>query len=324
MQKPLKILVVRFSSIGDIVLTTPIVRCLNIQKNAEIHFLTKYKYKEILENNPHIKRIHTLDNSIADILNKLKQENYDYIIDLHNNLRSNLLYKLRVPSYKVCKSNFKKFLLIRLGINLLSEEHTVDRYMKTVKSLSVKNDGKGLDYYIDPDIKINFNINQKFIAWSLASTHNLKKLPVDKIINVCNHIKMPIVLLGSNKEIEDSEIIIKSCSNTSIHNFCGKLSLDQSSYLIQNSELLLTNDTGLMHIASAFRKKIISFWGCTKPILGFSPYFSDSKSFEILADDSYRPCSKHGKSCRYGSNICINRIKSESIITCLRSLGFIE
>ena len=111
MSTSLKILVVRFSSIGDIVLTTPVVRILKTHKNAKVHFLTKREYSSIMENNPYIDKIHLINNSVDEVKDQLFSEKFDYIIDLHNNLRSQLLRILKVPIKKYSKSNFKKFIL---------------------------------------------------------------------------------------------------------------------------------------------------------------------------------------------------------------------
>ena len=100
MSKSLKILVVRFSSIGDIVLTTPVIRILKKQLNAEVHYLTKNAYSSLLKNNPNIDQLFSIKNSILEIRKDLKDQKYDFIIDLHNNLRSSLLISLGSPRFK--------------------------------------------------------------------------------------------------------------------------------------------------------------------------------------------------------------------------------
>ena len=145
MSESLKILIVRFSSIGDIVLTTPVIRSVKNQLNAEVHFLTKYQNHSLIVNNPNLDKIYYLNDSIFQTLKDLKKENYDYIIDLHSNLRSAFLITLGVPVKRYSKSNFKKFIYMNFGINNLRNEHVVDRYMRAVNFLGVKNDNKGLD-----------------------------------------------------------------------------------------------------------------------------------------------------------------------------------
>ena len=317
MSKSLKILIVRFSSIGDIVLTSPVIRSLKNQLKAEVHFLTKYQYHSIVANNINIDKVFYLNNSLSQTLKDLRSENYDYIIDLHNNLRSLFLLTLGVRIRRYSKSNFKKFMYINFGINNLRDEHIVDRYMKTVSFLGIKNDNKGLDYFMSPSNHVDFNIDQKFIAWSIGASRIQKQLSIEQVSKVCSNIKLPIVLLGGEEEILNGAAIVSSCNQENIYNFCGKLSLDQSAFIIKHSILLLSNDTGLMHIGSAFRKNIISFWGCTKPEMGFSPYLSNEKSIKIISSKSKRPCSKHGSSCRFTKDGCVKLINSAKIYSAI-------
>src|SRR6185369_16002720 len=123
----MKILVVRFSSIGDIVLTTPVVRCLKTQiDGAEVHYVTKTKYQSILQDNPYVDKIFFLKEDLADLVQDLKKEKYDVIIDLHNNLRTRILkWKLGVKSYSFNKLNVEKWLMVNLKINQLPDKHIV-------------------------------------------------------------------------------------------------------------------------------------------------------------------------------------------------------
>ena len=120
MSKKLKILVIRFSSIGDIILTTPVIRCIKQQINAEIDYLTKKEYVGLLNTNPNIKKIVAFNYNLSQIIESLKEERYDIIIDLQNNLRSSRIkWSLKVKSYTVSKQTIKRQLLIYFGINLL-------------------------------------------------------------------------------------------------------------------------------------------------------------------------------------------------------------
>src|SRR5438093_10063341 len=130
----MKILIIRFSSIGDIVLTTPVIRCLKKQvANAEIHYLTKKGYAPILSANPFVDKLHILDNDLDAVITELKRENFDLIVDLHHNLRSLKVKKsLKVPARSFNKLNIEKWLLTNLKLNVMPSEHIVDRYLKTV------------------------------------------------------------------------------------------------------------------------------------------------------------------------------------------------
>jgi len=144
-----KILIIRLSSIGDIVLTSLIVRCLKNQvKNAEIHFVTKKQFSHFLKSNPYIDKVHVFEDNFGELIHELIPEKFDYIIDLHHNFRSaRLKRRLKARSFSVNKLNWQKMLLIRFKINRLPQKHVVDRYLETASVLQIENDGKGLDYF---------------------------------------------------------------------------------------------------------------------------------------------------------------------------------
>ncbi len=299
---------------GDIILTSPIVRCVKFQMNAKIHFLTKAKYVPIMKFNPYVDKIITLEDKLKDTLKVLQNENYNCIIDLHNNLRSLLIkINLGIMNYTTKKDNWKKFLLIYFRLNFL-KDHVVERHFKTIKKLSIMNDNQGLDYFLNSDTDVDFNIHQSFLAWCIGASSNQKTLSEEQIINVCNNIAIPVVLIGGAQEHKKGASIVMKSTNSKIYNFCGDLSLDQSAYLTKNSSLVLTNDTGLMHIASAFHKPIISFWGCTKPILGFTPYMNKSTCINMVINPDKEPCSKHGSYCKIDKEGCVKKISYQSII----------
>ena len=219
MLESLKILIVRFSSIGDIVLTTPVIRSVKNQLNAEVHFLTKYQNHSLIVNNPNLDKIYYLNDSIFQTLKDLKKEKYNYIIDLHSNLRSAFLITLGVPVKRYFKSNFKKFIYINFGINNLRNEHVVDRYMRTVNFLGVKNDNKGLDYFMSHDTKVDFDVNQKFIAWSIGASQIQKQLSTKQIYDVCSKLELPVILLGGEEAEVVANKIIETSNNKNLYNF---------------------------------------------------------------------------------------------------------
>ena len=145
-----KFLIIRFSSIGDIVLTTPVIRCLKKQvPDAEVHFLVKNSFRSVVEHNPYIDKLHVLAHSWELMIEELKTENYDHIIDLHHNVKTLRIKKaLGKRSFSFYKLNIQKYIYTAFKINTLPRVHIVDRYMRTVESFGVKNDGAGLDYFI--------------------------------------------------------------------------------------------------------------------------------------------------------------------------------
>lgn len=317
-----KFLIIRFSSIGDIVLTSPVVRCLKTQyPDAEIHFLTKKRNADLLEANPYIDRLKLYDNSISDLIADLKTEQYDYIIDLHNNLRSmRVKVALGVKSYNFDKLNFRKYLLTQFGINLMPNRHLVDRAMDTVKPFHIQNDGKGLDYFIPKEFTLPEEIlpeefKNGYVALVLAGTYPTKKVPADKYRKVITETNLPFVLLGGKSE-RDLAAEILSWNTGNVIDFTGKLRLNQSACLARDARLVISNDTGLMHIAAAFKKKILSVWGNTTPELGMYPYQPGNGS-EILEVEGLtcRPCSKLGyPQCPKRHFRCMNDIPVDRIM----------
>jgi len=315
----LKVLIIRFSSIGDVVLTTPIVRCLKKQKEATVHYLIKEKFKEAIQENPNIDKVFIYKKGVSK---KLSKEKYDYIIDLQNNVNS---YKIKtklkqVKKLTVNKENIKKWLLVNIGLDLLKQQHIVDRYFKTIKSLNILNDKKGLDFFIESTCEIDkkklpIDIKKPYIAWVVGASYKNKILSAKQIIKVCNQLKQPVLLLGGKLDFLFAQKVILETKNKELYNLCGKLTLNESSFLVKKSSIVLTNDTGLMHIASAFKKKIISFWGCTKPNLGMYPYLADPQSKELVFNPKKPPCSKLGNRCKYSKKGCISNIDSNEIYT---------
>lgn len=315
-----KILIVRFSSIGDIVLTSPVVRCIKTQlENAEIHFLTKKKYGDLLKVNPHLSKIHLLDNNMSALLSTLKKENFDFVVDLHHNLRSlRVKLALSVPSSSFQKLNWEKWLMVNLRINKLPAIHVVDRYLDTCTNLGVVNDGLGLDYFIPLEEEIDLqslpaNFRNGYIAFAIGAQHATKRLPIDKLQSVSKKIAWPIVFLGGEEDHKTAETLVNTLGITGL-NACGKYSINQSASLVKQSVGVITHDTGLMHIAAAFNKPIASVWGNTIPDFGMYPYKTEHSLMVQVANLECRPCSKIGfNECPQGHFNCMNKI-DESII----------
>jgi ADP-heptose:LPS heptosyltransferase len=317
----MKILIIRFSSIGDIVLTTPVIRCLKQQLQAEIHYITKQSFQNILLFNPYVDKVYTIQKKVNEVLPELKKERYDYIIDLHKNIRSQQIrWQLRGKYLAFYKLNLEKWLMVNLKINFLPQKHIVERYLATVKSLGVTNDGQGLNYFIPEkdevrlqDWKVEPN---SYIAFVIGAAHATKRLPKEKIIVICQSITIPILLIGGPDETHIGDEIATSSGNH-VKNTCGKLNLNQSASVVKRALKVITHDTGMMHIAAALDKEIISVWGNTIPEFGMYPYYKNSisrnQSIEVKGLPC-RPCSKIGHDqCPKGHFNCMNQIPSQTI-----------
>src|SRR5690554_218338 len=140
-----KILVIRFSSIGDIVLTSPVLRCIKQQlSNVELHVLTKKQYASLYATNPYVDYLHEWGEENGVVLSDLKAANFNFVIDLHKNLRtSKIKSHLRKESFSFPKLNLQKWLYVNFKWNIMPDVHIVDRYFEAVKPLDVEKDGKG-------------------------------------------------------------------------------------------------------------------------------------------------------------------------------------
>ena len=311
-----KFLIIRFSSIGDIILTTPVARILKNQLNAEVHFLTKKAFASLVDHNPNIDKVHTLTEDIRNLITRLKNENYDEIIDLHHNLRSQRIkFALGKPSTSFEKLNIEKWLMVQFKVNKLPSVHIVDRYLKTIEHLGVKDDGLGLDLNIPGDKKLDieetfgFKPNQ-YASVVIGAAHQTKCMTAEQIIDLCDKLEMPVILLGGKDEIEKANLILAGVKNPLVKSAVGQFDILQSASIIQQSGPIISHDTGMMHIAAAMQKPQVVVWGNTIPEFGMYPYYGKngkgkSESFEILGLKC-RPCSKLGyERCPKGHFKCM-------------------
>lgn len=326
-------MIIRFSSIGDIVLTTPVVRGLKQQLGAEIHFLTKQQYASILKPNPYIDRVLIMTKKGTDLLEQLKSEDYDHVIDLHHNLRSlRIKRSLGKPAKSFNKLNVEKWLLTNLKINRLPSIHIVDRYLETVAPLGVQNDGEGLDFFFaDPDrAPMNtqgespslIQLESPYIAFAIGAAHATKRLPQEKILEICQSLDYPIHLLGGPEENPIGAAVAKECAQ--VFNHCGQCSLEDSAKITLGAALVISHDTGMMHIAAALRRPIISIWGNTVPDFGMWAYYPKGMAmaprFEVK-ELSCRPCSKIGYAkCPKGHFRCMKQQDTKLIVETARKI----
>ena len=335
----MKFLIIRFSSIGDIVLTTPVIRCLRQQvATAEVHYLTKTSFRPILSANPYIHKIHCLEDDLSAVIATLRQEDFDYVIDLHHNMRTWKVKRgLGKQSFSFEKLNIEKWLLTNFKWNRMPDRHIVDRYLDTVASFGVKNDGAGLDYFIPAADKIKpqdipTSHQAGYIGLVIGAALATKKLPLHKLKEICTGARHPLILLGGPEDAAIAEELT-AIDPIKIYNACGKFNLNESADIVQQAKLVITHDTGLMHIAAAFKRPILSVWGNTVPEFGMAPYYGENylynyrpgKTKGLSGDLPYeilevkglgcRPCSKIGyKKCPRGHFKCMELQPVERII----------
>ena len=327
----MKILLIRFSSIGDIVLTTPVIRCIKRQMDddVELHMLIKDKFESLSYNNPYIDKTHCYSNSLREVIKELKQEEFDYIVDLQkNNLSRRVCWALGCEHHSFHKLDFKKMLLTTFKINKLPNVHIVDRYFEAVEPLDVKNDGRGLEFYFsesnmmqEGDLPEEFR--NGFYAVVVGGSYNTKVMPTDKVVEIIEKLDEPVILLGGPGDMKRAKVIADAVGEN-VWNPVGMLNLEQSASILKMSKAVLTSDTGMMHIAAALNKPMVSVWGNTVPEFGMYQYYpkgSDNKlNIMEVKGLKCRPCSKLGyKKCPKGHFKCMMNINTDEVVSLLKS-----
>ena len=337
-----KILIIRLSSMGDIILTLPVVEALKKEyPDSEILFLCKKKYRDLLHNNPRINRVIEFDserdhkgiNGITRLIKTLKALQFDLILDLHSNLRSFFIRNLVPAEFK---KKYNKRWLARLFMVYfktfkVKSKHTLDCYMESLQKLGIKSKSKILKFYLSEKDKVWANKflsendwNQKRILLGMApgARWNAKKWDKDKFAKVAKILsrKFPldVILFGDKNDTDtiswideelSSKIELKKNPNI-IH--AVDLPFNQVAGILQRCDVLVTNDSGLMHLASFLKVPVIAIFGPTHPGLGFSPLGQDS--LVIKVNEKCSPCSLHGKrKCYKKERYCMDRISPEQV-----------
>lgn len=321
----MKVLIIRFSSIGDIVLTTPVVRCIKEQiPDVELHYLTKSSFRPVVVHNPYIDKVHFLEKDLNAVIEELKKENFDYVIDLHHNLRTmRVKNALNVMAYSFPKLNIRKWLLVNFKWrSIMPDKSIVERYFATVKKLGVRNDGRGLDYFIPEfaNLKssdIPMSHWSGYVACVIGGSMNTKKLPVEKWRELATLIPFPLILLGGPEDRDFGNEITEGFG-VKVYNACGKFNLNESAWLVKYAKVVVSNDTGLMHVAAAYKKPMVSLWGNTSPEMGMFPYYGSNNLKSIVEPTSLilennsikcHPCSKIGYNrCPKGHFRCMKEL----------------
>jgi len=330
----MKILVIRFSSIGDIVLTTPVIRSLKQAKPAcEVHFLTKAGFKDVLAHNPYIDSLHLLEkDGLGQMMGKLRAEKFDFILDLHHNLRSwRVRLALGVAGRHFDKANLRKYAMTHgrgrgSEGNLRPLAHIVARYGETLRPLGVALDEGGLDFFLPPGMAApalphdappaaDFPLAAS-LAVVLGATHATKRWIPAHFVETLNSYGKPVVLIGGKDARTEADFLAQHLT-VPCRDAVGKHSLLASAALMRACGAVLTHDTGFMHIAAAFGMTVHSLWGNTVPEFGMTPYKTPHTLLEV-AGLSCRPCSKIGYDrCPQGHFRCMNDLAPAQVLAAL-------
>ncbi len=323
----MKILIIRLSAMGDIILTTPIIRFIKSKfPNSEIDFLTSKQFADIYIDNTQINKIIYYDksNTISQVLKQKKElisQNglYDIVIDLQNNLRSRIFkFGIAKSYYKISKRRLHKLMLVYFKKSCFQYRHVVDNYLLSIESLNIPKDNRGAELFLDSvtePIDKNF-LNKPIIAIAPGAHHFTKRMPVSKYIQVIQSIKKNIdcrfALIGGLSDTELCSDIMVKLDNIEFINLCGKLDIRQTAKAIEQCSAIVTNDTGVMHIATAVGIPIAAIFGSTVKEFGFEPYRANYKIFE--SEVNCRPCTHIGRAeCPKGHFNCMTFIDTESI-----------
>ena len=317
----MKILCIRLRAIGDVVVTTPVYRALKRQLGAEVHVLVQAVPGLVLAHNPYLDRVIPHGSPEAEA-SRLRAAGYDLVVDLHCNLRSHRLrLALGLPAVGYRKRNLEKWLLTR-GVDVLGREHLVDRYFRALAPLGIADDGEGLDYFPQPEElatargKVEDTTGapppRAFTALVLAATRHTKRPTAELAAGIITRSPRPVVLFGGGdvRALADEVVAKLEPGGPAVVDTCGRLCLRESCALLGEAASVVTPDTGLMHVAAALDRPIVTLWGNTAP--GFGMYAFNARARPGRVVDAAvpgldcHPCSRIGyEECPRGHFRCM-------------------
>ncbi len=305
-----KILVIRLSSFGDVVLTFPFLNELRrLYANAQIDFVVKEQYSELVKLHNGVDNIIVYSEGIKQNLN---ENNYDVVFDLQSNLKSRGILPSNSKVFRVRKETSKKHLLVYTKINLLEEPIPV--YRKYLNALKQFNNSANTEFTESKlkTSKTNF-IQGNYAVVSPSSKHFTKRYPKELYIELLKDLSVKIVLTGDNNETDKGICGYLESKLKNSLNLCGKLNFSELAGLISESEFVLCNDSGVLHLAEALGKKTFVTFGSTVKEFGFYPRLDTTEVFEVLGLKC-RPCSHIGRSkCPKGHFKCMKLIGADLI-----------
>jgi ADP-heptose:LPS heptosyltransferase len=316
-----RILIVRFSSIGDIVLTSPVVRVLRQRfPQADIRFLTKEPFAELVAHNPHLNGVVLFKDDLRATISEVRAFRPDAVIDLHHNLRTALLKAaVGTKAFSFPKLNVEKWLHVNLRLDVLPDRHIVQRYMEAVLPLGAEDDGRGLEFFVPDEVTmppLPDGFADGYVAVAVGAKFATKRIPQHKLKAIIEGLSMPVVLLGGKEDAALAEGLL--FSGEKMFNGCGKWSLLQSARAVANARAVVTGDTGLMHIAAAFQRPTVSIWGSTVPVFGMTPYMPECPELSVIFEQKgldCRPCSKIGfDRCPKGHFRCMEELEVAEVV----------
>jgi len=292
-----KVLITRFSSLGDIFNITPVIRCISKQSDWEIHLVTKAQYQSVFERNKYLQKVIVYRDNWQKIVNEVKDESYDLIIDLHKNIRS---YRLRIAlgikTVSFNKLKLEKWLYTSFKKDRLPDGHLVHRYFEELSHYNIKYDGAGLDYFVQDDEKIG-PVFPSYYCINISASKETKRIPQELVVKLINESDQKFILIGGKDVIQSAKSILGKVNASQVLNRVGQTSLNQSALIISKSEMLITGDTSMMHLCAALKHPMIVLWGPTTKRLGLYGLYPDGQDLAINIQQtglSCQPCHHIG------------------------------
>ena len=322
-----KILVIRLSSLGDIVLTQSAVQAVqNEFPDAQIHYLTKKVFVPIVEMFNCVDTIHYWENKYT-LLKNLRKIKFDMAIDLHSKLNT-FLIKSTINAKQTVTYNKKHFLrrqIVKGKTNKVISS-TVGLYFTALKKIGSESEMSVPKLFPVKNTKMPkafiINENVKYIGLFPGALHKTKQYPLNLLAEFIDSVptewNCQFLIFGSESE-RDLVEELNSITETDIIDLCGKLNLQQLVFAINMMDVMITNDSGPMHIAAALEKPQIAIFGATHPKLGFAPM--NKKAILLSANLQCQPCSLHGSdNCPKKHFNCMKSISAEQILNSLKTL----
>jgi lipopolysaccharide heptosyltransferase II len=324
-----RILIIRLSSLGDVIMTTPLIKAVKkLYPESIIDYCTKAEYSEIIRSSPVINTIIEADNELTFdnlkvLKKKLKQNNYDLIIDAHNKLNTFYLRLfMKGEKLKLKKYSFRKFMLVKFKINMMKDlPPVIQRYLDILPNKpgnifpEIATDYSAAKKIADFFASLNIQSNNNIICIIPSSKHFTKTYPPElyaEIINKFDTKKYTFLLTGKGNDKVNIDLIISKTGNN-VYNLCDKFNVIETAELMKRCMLVVTGDTGPMHIAEAVGTPILMLAGSSVKEFGFYP---QSVKAVILENNflSCRPCSHIGRDkCPKGHFKCMREISPSKI-----------
>lgn len=313
-----RILIIRLSSLGDVLLTTPVIRAIKKHfPEASVDFLVREEYVDAVKFNSNINVVYALSRSEKSkfLIKVLKGNKYSFIVDLQNNIRSRLIVtSLNLSTYSFKKPTWDKYLLVRFKINRYKEIKSItERYCESIPGLKL--DKHGLELHTPQNISSGLPPQKNYIGLCPGSKHFTKRWPSEYFIELGNELfskGYEILVFGGKDDKEICELITSQV-NGSI-NVSNDNDLLKTASEIRNCKLVICNDSGLMHVAASVGVPVIAIFGSSVREFGFSPYGVPNLILENKSL-SCKPCSHIGRSnCPKKHFKCMKEITPQIVL----------